>query len=408
MVASNYVVRGVKGGSSQTIINNSTNQIVTFVDDVDPNNWLASNKITPTVAGYYNITTHVWWDAGVVTNNQNNIQIQKNGSQVAIDQTQILSGNGYAQELNTIVYLNGTTDYIEITAYTGNTTSQIINGSSNGTYVEASLIVGGASSNVPGSNNQMLTSNGSGSLVAESNLEFDGVSLRLLASAGDEGGEIFLSKSVTNTSINTGVTLDVYQNKVRLFESGGTNRGGYWDITSLGAGVSTNLAAGGGGSGSSGSSGTSGSTGSSGTSGSTGSSGTSGSTGSSGTSGSTGSSGTSGSTGSSGTSGSTGAGVPVGGTSGQVLAKIDATNYNTQWVDTTGGATITNYGNNRVITSDGTTTGLVGETNMTFDGSMLNVTGSMKLSGTFSGANNNYVTGDAITQTILLYLSNNC
>ncbi len=31
------------------------------------------------------------------------------------------------------------------------------------------------------------------------------------------------------------------------------------------------------------------------------------------------------------------AGVPTGGTTDQVLAKIDGTNYNTQWVDSSGG-----------------------------------------------------------------------
>lgn len=67
--------------------------------------------------------------------------------------------------------------------------------------------------------------------------------LKSLNSSGDEGGEIFLSKSVTNTSLNTGVTIDVYQNRVRIFETGGTNRGGYWDVTSLGAGVATNFLA---------------------------------------------------------------------------------------------------------------------------------------------------------------------
>jgi hypothetical protein len=30
-------------------------------------------------------------------------------------------------------------------------------------------------------------------------------------------------------------------------------------------------------------------------------------------------------------------GVPTGGTAGQVLAKIDGTNYNTEWVNQTGG-----------------------------------------------------------------------
>ena len=42
-----------------------------------------------------------------------------------------------------------------------------------------------------------------------------------------------------------------------------------------------------------------------------------------------------------------------------------------------GGATVTNPGNNFLITSDGTSGGLVGESNLSFDGSTLNVTGSV-------------------------------
>ena len=41
--------------------------------------------------------------------------------------------------------------------------------------------------------------------------------------------------------------------------------------------------------------------------------------------------------GSTGATGAAGQGVPTGGTAGQVLAKIDGTNYNTEWVDQTGG-----------------------------------------------------------------------
>jgi hypothetical protein len=70
--------------------------------------------------------------------------------------------------------------------------------------------------------------------------------LNVNASSGDEGGEIFLNKAVTNTTINGGVTIDVYQNKLRFFEQGGTARGFYLDITAGGAGVGTNLATGGG------------------------------------------------------------------------------------------------------------------------------------------------------------------
>lgn len=60
-------------------------------------------------------------------------------------------------------------------------------------------------------------------------------------SSGDEGGQIRLSKSVTNTVLTTGVTIDVYQNKLRIFETGGTTRGVYIDLSTATAGVGTNL-----------------------------------------------------------------------------------------------------------------------------------------------------------------------
>jgi hypothetical protein len=62
------------------------------------------------------------------------------------------------------------------------------------------------------------------------------------AVGGDEGGEILLGKAITNTTLTgSGVTIDVYQNRLRIFEQGGSNRGGYFDITDLAAGVGTNL-----------------------------------------------------------------------------------------------------------------------------------------------------------------------
>lgn len=47
-----------------------------------------------------------------------------------------------------------------------------------------------------------------------------------------------------------------------------------------------------------------------------------------------------------------------------------------------GGASVTNPGDNYVITSDGTSGGLVGESNLTFDGTTFNVTGSAIISAT--------------------------
>mgnify|MGYP000147041537 FL=1 len=96
-------------------------------------------------------------------------------------------------------------------------------------------------------------------------------------------------------------------------------------------------------------SGTSGTSGSSGSSGTSGTDGTSGSSGTSGTDGSSGSSGTSGTDGSSGSSG------------------------------TSGTATISNLGNNRVTTSTGVQGELNAESNLTFDGTFLSLTGSLNI-----------------------------
>ena len=88
----------------------------------------------------------------------------------------------------------------------------------------------------------------SGSLNVTGDISTSGF-LKSNSSGGDEGGQIDLAKPMTNTTIVTGVTIDVYQNKVRIFETGGTNRGVYIDLGSTTTGVGTNLLTGGSGGG---------------------------------------------------------------------------------------------------------------------------------------------------------------
>ena len=76
--------------------------------------------------------------------------------------------------------------------------------------------------------------NASGHVIAQTNL-------KSLYQSGDEGGEIFLNAPATNTTIPTGVTIDVYQNRLRIFQQGGSANGYYLDMPSGGAGVGTNL-----------------------------------------------------------------------------------------------------------------------------------------------------------------------
>jgi len=66
--------------------------------------------------------------------------------------------------------------------------------------------------------------------------------LKSLNSINDEGGELFLAKPQTNNSIaGSGVVVDIYQNKIRIFEQGSPNRGAYIDLTAAGNSVSSNL-----------------------------------------------------------------------------------------------------------------------------------------------------------------------
>ncbi len=57
----------------------------------------------------------------------------------------------------------------------------------------------------------------------------------------DEGGEIFLAQTQTNTTLAGGITVDSYQDKLRFFEQGGTARGAYIDLTMCTAGVGTDI-----------------------------------------------------------------------------------------------------------------------------------------------------------------------
>ena len=106
----------------------------------------------------------------------------------------------------------------------------------------------GATGPVAGSANQIVYKDGSNNATGSSSLTYDGTDLAISSGkiavntkSGDEGGEIFLSNPVTNTTITNGVTIDIYQNRLRFFEQGGSANGYYLDIPSGGGGASTNI-----------------------------------------------------------------------------------------------------------------------------------------------------------------------
>ena len=108
----------------------------------------------------------------------------------------------------------------------------------------------------PAGLNQEVQFNDSGVLGSDSGLTYNkttdaltvagqllGSTLKSTQSSGDEGGQIDLSTAATNSSLAGGsVAIDIFQNRLRIFEAGGTNRGVYIDMANgATAGVGTDL-----------------------------------------------------------------------------------------------------------------------------------------------------------------------
>ena len=106
----------------------------------------------------------------------------------------------------------------------------------------------GTGLNITGPTGAILYHSGIG-VTGNNSLTFDGTNLsapylKLTNSIGDEGGEMLFSLPQTNTGLTgTGVTFDIYQNRLRVFEAGGNNRGYYMDISTAENGVATSLGA---------------------------------------------------------------------------------------------------------------------------------------------------------------------
>lgn len=116
------------------------------------------------------------------------------------------------------------------------------------TYARLKIEAGGRLTWGPGSGtgDTNLYRDEADTLKTDDNFKVGG-KLSVVASSGDEGGEIFLAQAATNTTLAGGITVDSYQNKIRFFEQGGSARGAYIDLTACSGGAGTNLLSGGGG-----------------------------------------------------------------------------------------------------------------------------------------------------------------
>ncbi len=164
-----------KLNADQTMTAGSDN-VIQFSSDVDPQGWIKNGgtgtaRFLPSLSGYYSISYQAWWTVATGTN-QFNIQSRKNGASFMITQNQVATVQGTTQNQTKIVYLNGSTDYVDFTGYNGtssNVNIQTGGSGSPGTFFSAFLLSAGGgggsgevTSIVAGSNINVSPSDGKG------------------------------------------------------------------------------------------------------------------------------------------------------------------------------------------------------------------------------------------------------
>jgi hypothetical protein len=111
--------------TSSTSIGTGTFTKITFnTEEYDTNNNFASSRFTPTVAGYYFICAAVCF--GDTTSTERVVAVYKNGSSYKWG-TDIFSSSTISNTFSCIVYCNGSTDYIEVYAYSGTSVTTTAN-----------------------------------------------------------------------------------------------------------------------------------------------------------------------------------------------------------------------------------------------------------------------------------------
>jgi hypothetical protein len=106
--------------AATSIVNATVTKVLFGNETFDTNANFASSRFTPTVAGYYQINANVTINAGVGTNI---VFIYKNGSEYLRGGRVQTTSSPAGMTVAAVIYMNGSTDYVEIYAFTNGGTA---------------------------------------------------------------------------------------------------------------------------------------------------------------------------------------------------------------------------------------------------------------------------------------------
>jgi hypothetical protein len=117
--------------SSQSVSSGTYTKIVFQAETYDTANCFDSAttyRFTPNVAGYYFVTAYFACTLGAYANAFANCSIYKNGAAYREASSQPTNGNYSGVAVSTTIYMNGTTDYLEIYTVSNQSLTVIGNG----------------------------------------------------------------------------------------------------------------------------------------------------------------------------------------------------------------------------------------------------------------------------------------
>ena len=146
MVSGNMPAFRAYNNATQLMTVNTWTKVAYQVKDFDTANCYDNTtnyRFTPNVAGYYQVSASVFLDWGGSAGAALRVSVYKNGSSHSYTGIAFGSNTGPydAMGLSDLIYLNGSTDYIEVYAYNNNTSPQI-DGSTGGSRFAAVLVRG--------------------------------------------------------------------------------------------------------------------------------------------------------------------------------------------------------------------------------------------------------------------------
>ncbi len=207
--------------------NYGNSNVVTLLSSFGSNTIITTGNISGA-----NLVSTVTVNAGVdlVAGNVANTSATKTRITSFGASSYIQTGNGSVGSTGNIVFAPyaDATEKVVINTATGNVTAQNFNGNIN--------ITG----NVTGTSPNVTLVAGSYSATMDNAGFFSAPTLKSTNASGNEGGEIQLALA-PNATISGGIVVDSYVDRVRIFESGGTTRGAYIDLSQAAAGVGTLL-----------------------------------------------------------------------------------------------------------------------------------------------------------------------